>query len=66
MRTVIINGRTVMADRRIAGVDADDLRERAQRYFARYKAAYPERDYLRRPVEALFPPSFPVVARRSS
>ncbi len=43
-----------------------DLRERAQRYFARYKAAYTERDYLRRPVEELFPASFPVVARRSS
>ena len=65
VRTVIINGRTVMADRRIPGVDADDLRERAQRYFARYKAAYTERDYLRRPVEELFPASFPVVARRS-
>lgn len=61
VRTVIVNGRTIMDDRRIPGVDVDALRARAQAYFARYKAAYTERDYLRRPPDELFPPSFPVV-----
>jgi cytosine/adenosine deaminase-related metal-dependent hydrolase len=61
VRTVIINGRTVMDDRRLPGVDADALRARAQDYFARYKAAYTARDYLRREPDELFPPSFRVV-----
>lgn len=61
VRTVIINGRTVMADRRIPGVDEAALRGRAQGYFARYKAAYTARDYLGRTPDALFPPSFRVV-----
>jgi 8-oxoguanine deaminase len=59
VRTVIVNGRTIMADRQIPGVDADAMRERAQRYFATYKDAYTARDYLRRPAADLFPSSFP-------
>ncbi len=66
VRTVIVNGRTIMDDRRIHGVDVGALRARARRYFARYKAAYTERDYLRRPTDELFPPSFKVVARPPS
>jgi cytosine/adenosine deaminase-related metal-dependent hydrolase len=62
VRTVIINGRTVMADRRIPGVDEAAMRERAQRYFAAYKQAYTARDYLHRAPEDLFPPSFAVIA----
>ena len=61
VRTVIVNGRTIMADRQIPGVDVAALRERAQRYFAAYKRAYTDRDYLHRPPDELFPPSFPVV-----
>ncbi|HEY8598530.1 MAG TPA: chlorohydrolase family protein, partial [Thermomicrobiales bacterium] len=61
VRTVIINGRTVMADRQIPGVDVAALRARAQDYFERYKAAYTERDYLHRAPDDLFPPSFKVV-----
>jgi cytosine/adenosine deaminase-related metal-dependent hydrolase len=63
VRTVIVNGRTIMADRQIPGVDAAAMRERAQRYFATYKNAYSERDYRRRPATVLFPASFPIVAR---
>lgn len=62
VRTVIINGRTVMEDRRIPGVDEAALREQAQRYFAAYKRAYTTRDYLRRAPDDLFPPSFAVIA----
>jgi len=66
VRTVIINGRTVMADRRIPGVDEVAMRERAQRFFEQYKRSYTNRDYLHRTPDDLFPPSFPVVARPTS
>ena len=62
VRTVIINGRTVMADRRIPGVDESAMRERAQQYFSAYRQAYTARDYLHRAPDELFPPSFPVMA----
>jgi cytosine/adenosine deaminase-related metal-dependent hydrolase len=56
--TVVINGRTVLKDGLIPGIDAEVQRVRAQAYFERMKEAYPGRDYLRRTVEQLFPPSF--------
>jgi len=65
VRTVIVNGRTIMEDRHIPRVDAAAMRAEAQRYFATYRRAYTERDYLHRPVEELFPPSFPVIAGRT-
>lgn len=64
VRTVIINGRSVMIDRRIPGVDEAAMRERAQRYFDAYKRAYTIRDYLNRPPDDLFPPSFRVIGPR--
>ena len=64
VRTVVVNGRTIMDERRIPGVDLDALRDRAQDYFARYKAAYTARDFRRRDPDDLFPPSFPVVRDR--
>jgi 5-methylthioadenosine/S-adenosylhomocysteine deaminase len=63
VRTVIINGRIVMQDRKIPGLDLDDLRLRGQAYFEKLKRAYPERDYLHRPIESLFPPSFPLIQK---
>lgn len=65
VRTVIVNGRTIMEDRRIPGVDAAAMRAEAQRYFATYRRAYTERDYLHRPPEELFPPTFPVITDRT-
>jgi 5-methylthioadenosine/S-adenosylhomocysteine deaminase len=62
VRTVIINGRIVMQDWRIPGVDSNELRNGAQKYFDKMKGAYTERDFLKRPVETLFPPSFRVVS----
>ncbi|GAA2412290.1 amidohydrolase family protein [Nonomuraea africana] len=56
--TVVIDGRVVMRDRVIPGVDEAAFRRRAQAYFTEMKAAYSTRDHLRRPVEELFPPSF--------
>ena len=60
IRTVIINGRTVMEDRVLPGVDAVAMQARTQTYLATMKAAYSERDYRRRGTPQLFQPSFPV------
>ncbi|MCA9878263.1 MAG: amidohydrolase family protein [Thermomicrobiales bacterium] len=61
VRTVIINGRSVMEDRHIPGVDEAAMREQAQRFFDTYKRAYTARDYRRRAPEELFPSSFAVI-----
>jgi cytosine/adenosine deaminase-related metal-dependent hydrolase len=55
---VIVDGCTVVDDGRVCGVDAERLRRDGQAYFDKMKSAYPERDFLRRPTETLFPPSF--------
>jgi cytosine/adenosine deaminase-related metal-dependent hydrolase len=60
VRTVIINGRSVMEDRRIPGVDEAAMREQAQRFFDDYKGSFTTRDYLHRAPDDLFPPSFRV------
>lgn len=57
--TVIINGRTVMQDRVIPGIDTAAVRARLATYYATMKAGYSERDYLRRPTGEIFPPTFP-------
>ncbi|MFF0868477.1 amidohydrolase family protein [Nonomuraea sp. NPDC003560] len=59
--TVVIDGRPVMRDRTIPGVDEESMRLRAQSYFETMKAAYSERDHLRRDPALLFPASFRVV-----
>ncbi|GAA2777646.1 chlorohydrolase family protein [Nonomuraea dietziae] len=56
--TVVIDGRVVMRDGVIPGVDEKAFMARAQAYFTEMKAAYSTRDHLHRPVEELFPPSF--------
>ena len=59
VRTVIIDGREVMGDWQIAGIDEAAFRTRLETYFETMKAGYSERDYRRRPVAAIFPSSFP-------
>lgn len=61
VRTSIINGRIVMQDGQISGVDFAALKAAGQAYFDKMKAAYPERDYLRRTEDELFPPSFRLI-----
>ena len=61
VRTVIINGRTVMADGVIPGLDMTAFKARGQAYFDKLKEAYPERDYQQRPIDKLFPASFRVI-----
>jgi 8-oxoguanine deaminase len=63
VKTVIVDGRPVVEDGKIPGLDVEEMRVRAQRYFETYKAAYSERDFLRRPPEVLFPSSFRTVRR---
>ena len=59
VRTVIIDGRDAMVDWRIPGIDDAAVRTRLEIYFDTMKAGYSDRDYRRRPVAAIFPPSFP-------
>ena len=65
VKTVIVDGRTVVENGAIPGLDVHAMRQRAQAYFETYKAAYSERDYLRRPPEVLFPPSFTTIEREA-
>ena len=61
--TVIVNGRVVVRDRQIAGIDLAALHDRAQAQFEKLMASYPERTHLHPAVEAIFQPSFPLVGR---
>lgn len=60
---VIVNGRDVLRNRRLPGVDCGGLRDWAEGYFGKLKLSYCERDYLRRPPESFFAPVFPVRER---
>ncbi len=51
----------LLTSRRRQLVDVEAMRHRAQAYFETYKAAYSERDYLRRAPDELFPPTFRIV-----
>ncbi|MET8506140.1 chlorohydrolase family protein [Streptomyces sp. NPDC004787] len=55
----MVAGRVIMRDGRIPGVDLGALRRAGQELFELMRAAYPERDHRRRPVDELFPPVFP-------
>ena len=56
----VINGRTVMKDREIPGLDLAELKRKGQEYYDRMKLGYLERDSKHLPKEELFRPSFPV------
>jgi cytosine/adenosine deaminase-related metal-dependent hydrolase len=58
--TVIINGRAVMQDQILPGIDAEDMRRRLASYYATMLVGYSERDYLRRSTGEIFPPTFPM------
>ena len=51
-----------MEDGTVPGVDVESMRQRAQAYFEAYRAAYSERDHLRRTPDVLFPPTFRTVS----
>ena len=58
-KTVIINGRVVMRDREIPGVDLKEMGLRAQAQFDKLRSTYPERTWRHPPVDEIFGPSFP-------
>jgi cytosine/adenosine deaminase-related metal-dependent hydrolase len=63
VKTVIVDGRTVVDDGVVPGIDAEAMRRRAQAYFETYKRAYSEWDHGRRPPDVLFPPTFRTIDR---
>jgi 5-methylthioadenosine/S-adenosylhomocysteine deaminase len=61
VKTSIINGRIVMDDRKIDGIDFNDLQLRGQAYYDKMKLGYCQRDYQHLPKDKLFPPSFQII-----
>ncbi len=61
--TVIIDGRFVMENYRIPGVDYDELAERAQRQFDGLVALYPRRTHRHPPVDELFSSAYSRIKR---
>lgn len=57
-KTVIVNGRVVMRDRQLPGIDLDAYRDRAQRQFDALIEKYPLRTINHPPVSEIFQPSF--------
>lgn len=63
IQTVVINGRMVMENRVIPGVDYAAYSQRAQNYYETLKQSFSERDYLNRPSITLFPENFKMIRR---
>ncbi|WP_329126701.1 chlorohydrolase family protein [Streptomyces sp. NBC_01465] len=55
----VVDGRPVLVDGRLPGIDTENLRRRAQSLFDKMRAAYSERDVRGRTATELFPPTFP-------
>ncbi|MEV0320243.1 chlorohydrolase family protein [Streptomyces sp. NPDC050658] len=55
----VVDGRPVLVDGRLPGIDTERLRHQAQALFEKMRAAYGERDVLGRTAAELFPPAFP-------
>ncbi|WP_199548163.1 chlorohydrolase family protein [Streptomyces sp. N35] len=55
----VVDGRPVLVDGELPGVDTEALRVQAQGLFAKMRAAYSERDFRRRDADELFPATFP-------
>jgi cytosine/adenosine deaminase-related metal-dependent hydrolase len=63
VRSVVINGRFVMEDRKIPGVDYEADSLRAQRQFDGLIARYPERTFGHPDMSEIFSSAYPVVTR---
>ena len=64
VRDVVINGRFVLQDYIIPGVDTQRLIEEAQSCFDQFKAMHSVYDKQNRPVTTFFPDSFPVFEKK--
>lgn len=60
VRTVVIDGRIVMQDGQIAGVDHAKMRAQAQTQFDGMKAQYPDRTFGHPPVDEIFASTYPI------
>lgn len=60
VRSVVIDGRIVMQDGVIPGLDHGVMRARAQAQFDGLKAQYPDRTFGHPPLNEIFTPSYPV------
>lgn len=56
----VIDGRTVMKDRKIEGIDLEEMKEKAQNYYDKMKLGYMKRDYRNLPMNEIFKPSFKI------
>ena len=61
IQTVVIDGRMVMENRRISGMNNAEFSIRAQNYYEKLKKSFSERDYLHRSADELFPSGFRLV-----
>lgn len=61
IKTVVINGKTVMNERQIDGVDMKAYQRRAQEYYDRYKESYTERDRFHRDKSVIFPGCYKLI-----
>jgi cytosine/adenosine deaminase-related metal-dependent hydrolase len=66
VRDVVINGRFVMQDYQIPGLDVNNLLEEAQSCFDQFKNMYSVYDLQKRPPKTFFPDSFPVIKKTKS
>lgn len=57
----IINGRLVMQDRKIPGLDLEEIKSKGQKYFNKMRKGYLERDYQQLPENELLSSSFKIV-----
>lgn len=57
----IINGRKVMEDQKIIGVDLEEIKKLGQTYYDKMKLGYIERDGFGCSKDQIFRPSFPIV-----
>lgn len=65
VRTSIINGKVVMQDHQIPGIDLDALQQEAQVYYQKLRRSYQDRSINNLPEEEFFPPSFKTFTRGS-
>ncbi|MEI4485351.1 chlorohydrolase family protein [Frigidibacter sp. MR17.14] len=63
-RATLVDGRLVMRDGAVAGIDLPAARAQAQAQFDRLVAQYPERTFGHPPVEEIFPPAYPLAQRQ--
>jgi cytosine/adenosine deaminase-related metal-dependent hydrolase len=57
-RAVFVDGRLSMHDGKVAGLDLDAARRRAQEQFERLMAKYPERTFGHPSLKDMFPPTY--------